>query len=423
MSFGVASIAVSSSGSGVLAMGQRQHPTTPHPLTTSVNTPVKSASDKDTIMTNVIANRSTHAGKLERWLGKEQVENISTSMLTWHGTRPILVGGVPGAGGVWVGRGGDFVGNIDGGGFIGLAERCVERVDHAVSRVANRHRMNGFSSLSDLINEVSNFGKRRDFTFSKIGSASVIGGTNSFWRQGNYPSAGGAAANAPGGAALTDASAGAFPFINPTSPDTQHFVRADIMTTIAPRTTLLYDRIFEVNKTMASITTEAVSGVPTRYQNTTSNQPDSADGNFLGIEIQAALGATAHNWTVCTYTDQNGNAATLPLMVGNASGIINRLDHPLNQWFAPLDVGDSGIRTLTQMQCSASVTGTVAFFIGHPLAFLPTVVTNMITIVDGINTAFNLARVFDDACLALLDVNSPSASGATVNGMFMTAAG
>jgi hypothetical protein len=374
-------------------------------------------------MANVIENRSTHAGKLERWLGKEQVENISTSMRNWHGTRPILVGGVPGAGGVWCGRGGDFVGKIDGGGFMGLTERCVERVDHAVVKIAGRHRMNGFSSLSDLISEVSNFGKRRDFSVSKVGSISVIGGTNSYWRSGNYPSAGGAAANAPGGTALTDASPGAFPFVNPTSPDTQHFVRADVMTTIAPRTTLLYDRIFEVNKTMASITTEAVTGVPTRYQNATSNQPDSADGNFLGIEIQAALGATAHNWTVCTYTDNAGNASTLPSLTGNASGIINRLDHPLNQWFAPLDVGDSGIRTLTQMQCSASVTGTVAFFIGHPLAFLPTVVTNMITIVDGINTAFNLARVFDDACLALLDVNSPSASGATVNGMFMTAAG
>lgn len=413
---------MSSSGSGVLVMIQRRHPTTPHPLTTSVNTPDKSAPEEN-IMANVIENRSTHAGKLERWLGKEQIENISTSMRTWHGTRPILVGGVPGAGGVWVGRGGDFVGTIDGGGFVGLAERCVERVDHAVAMIANRHRMHGFSSLSDLINEVTNFGKRRDFTFSKIGSASVVGGTNSFWRQGNYPSAGGAAAAAPGGAALTDASAGAFFFVNPTSPDTQHFVRADIMSSIAPRSILLYDRIFEVNKTMASITTEAVTGAPTRYQNTVSNQPDSVDGNFLGIEIQVALGATAHNWTVCNYTDHAGNASTLPSLIGNSGGIINRLDHPLNQWFAPLATGDTGIQTLTQMQCSASVTGTVAFFIGHPLAFMPCVVTNMLTIVDGINTAFNLARIFDDACLSFLDVNCSSATGSSISGIFATAAG
>lgn len=374
-------------------------------------------------MANIIRTRSTNASKLERWLGKDQVENISTSMRDWYGKRPILVGGVPGAGGVWCGRGGDFVGRIDGGDFVGLAERCVERLDHAVAKIAGRHRMHGFSSLSDLINEVSNFGKRKDFSFNKAGTTSVVGGTNSFWRVGNYPAAGLAASNAPIGRTLTDADQGAFFFVNPTAGDTQHFVRADIMSSNAPRSLLLYDRLFEVNKTMSSTAAETVTGSPSRYQNTADDQPDSRDGNFLAIEIQAALGNTAHNWTTVTYTDHNGNAATLPSLTGNASGIINRLDHPVNQWFAPLAVGDNGIGTLTQMQCSASVTGTVAFFIGHPIAFLPTIVTNMMTIVDGINTAFNLTRIFDDAALAFLDVNAPSTTAPTINGMFATASG
>ena len=374
-------------------------------------------------MSNIIRTRSTHAGKLERWLGKEQVESISTSMRGWYGKRPILIGGVPGAGGVWCGRGGDFVGRIDGGDFMSLAERCVERVDRAIGKVAGRHAMHGFSSLSDLINEVTNNGKRKDFTFNKAGTASVAGGTASLWRIGNYPAAGNAAANAPGGAALTDATQGAFFFVNPSSPDTQHFVRADVMCSVAPRTLLLYDRIFEVNKTMSSTATEAVTGAPTRYQNTADDEPDSRDGNFLMVEVQLGLSATAHNWTVCTYTDHNGNAATLPSLTGNASAPISRLDHPLNQWFAPLAAGDNGIGTLTQMQCSASVTGTVAFVIGHPIAFMPCVVANMITIVDGINTAFNLTRIFDDACLAFLDVNQPSTTQPTFNGMFATASG
>lgn len=373
-------------------------------------------------MANLIAHRSTHAGKLERWLGKEQIESISGSMRGWYGKRPILVGNVPGAGGVWCGRGGDFVGKIDGGDFMGLAERCAERLDHAIAKIAGRHRMHGFSSLSDLINEVSNNGKRRDFIFNKAGTTTVVGGTNSLWRVGAYPVAGNAASNAPTGAALTDATQGAFFFVNPTSPDTQHFVRADVMSSVAPRTLLLYDRLFEVNKTMSSTAAENVTGSPTRYQNTADDQPDSRDGNFLAIEIQAALGATAHNWNA-TYTDHNGNAGTLPTLTGNASGIINRLDHPLNQWFAPLATGDNGIGTLTQMTCSASVTGTVAFVIGHPIAFLPSIVANMITIVDGINTAFNLTRIFDDACLAFLDVNCPATTAPTFNGMFATAAG
>jgi hypothetical protein len=375
-------------------------------------------------MANIIRTRSTHAGKLERWLGKEQVESISTSMRDWYGRKPILIGGVPGAGGVWCGAGGDFVGRIDGGDFMGLAERCVERLDHAVGKIAGRHTMGmGFSSLSDLINEVSNFGKRKDFTFNKAGTATAVAGTNSLWRVGNYPAAASAASAAPGGNTCVDSTQGAFFFVNPATGDTQHFVRADVMCSTAPRTLLLYDRLFEVNKTMSSTATEAVSGTPSRYQNTADNQPDSADGNFLAVEVQAALAATAHNWTVCTYTDHNGNAATLPSLTGNSGTAVNRLDHPLNQWFAPLATGDNGIRTLTQMQCSASVTGTVAFFIGHPIAWLPCVVQNMITIVDGINTAFNLTRIFDDAALAFLDVNCPTTTAPAFNGMFATASG
>lgn len=374
-------------------------------------------------MANVIRTRSTHAGKLERWLGAEEVNRISEAMKEWHGTKPILVGNIPSAKGVWVGRGGDFVGRIDGGDFAGLAERCVERVNKAFSKVASRHTMHGFTSLSDLINEATNNGKRRDFTFQKAGTTAVVGGTNSLWRVGNQPAAAAAASNAPGGNAPTDATQGAFFFVNPTSPDTQHFVRADFLSSTAGRTLLLYDRIFEVNKTMSSTATEAVSGVPTRYQNTADDQPDSVDGNFLGIEIQAALGATAHNWTTVLYTDHNGNASTLPSVTGNASGIINRLDHPLNQWFCPLATGDNGIKALTQMQCSANVTGTVAFFIGHPIAFVPMPVANMVTVLDGINTAFNLTRIFDDAALAFLEVNTSATTATTFTGMFATAAG
>lgn len=373
-------------------------------------------------MANIVKTRSTNASKLERWLGKEQVEGISSSMRDWYGP-PILVGNVPGVRGVWCGAGGDFIGRIDGGGFMGLAERCVERVNHALGKVAGRHRMHGFSSLSDLISEATVGGKRYDYFFQKVGTTAVVGGTNSLWRVGNQPAAANAASNAPGGNVPTDATQGAFPFVNPTSPDTQHFVRADFTSATAGRTLLLYDRIFEVNKTMSSTTTETVSGVPTRYQNTTDGTADSAAGNFLAVEIQVALANTAHNWTVCTYTDQNGNAGTLPSLTGNASGIANRLDHPLNQWFAPLATGDFGIRTLTQMQCSASLTGTVAFFIGHPIAFVPMPVANMNTIVDGINTAFNLTRIFDDAALAFLEINTSATTATTYNGAFAAVAG
>jgi hypothetical protein len=68
-----------------------------------------------------------------------------------------------------------------------------------------------------------------------------------------------------------------------------------------------------------------------------------------------ALANTAHNWTVCQYTDQDGNTGnSLPSFAGNPGAvatITDRLDMPNGTWFAPLVSGDSGIQKLTQMQC------------------------------------------------------------------------
>jgi len=175
---------------------------------------------------------------------------------------------------------------------------------------------------------------------------------------------------------------------------------------------------------MSSTATEAVTGVPSRYQNTTGGAVDSAEGNFLFVECGAALGATAHNWTTCLYTDQGGTTGvTLPSLTGNSSCIVNRLDHPTGQWFAPLASGDTGIKALTQMQCSASVTGTINFVIGHPIAFFPCPIANLIWVYDGINSAFNLTRIFDDACLAFLEITKPATGATTYTGTFDTVSG
>lgn len=223
----------------------------------------------------------------------------------------------------------------------------------------------------------------------------------------------------------TDATTGAFLFTNPTGGDTQHFVLAEVLASVAGNTLLLYDRLFAVAKTMNSTATEAVTGVPTRYASTTSTDWDYAGGNFLFVECGTALPATAHNWTTCLYTDQDGNTgATLPSLTGNSSCIINRLDHPTSQWFAPLASGDTGIYALTQMQCSASVaTGAIDFVMGHPIAFVPCPLANYLSIIDGINSAFNLHRVADDACLAFLEVIKSATGATTYAGKFRTVAG
>lgn len=370
---------------------------------------------------------SPHAGQLERWLGADNVAHLSKAMAHWPGP-PIAVHGVPGR--VYAVPGGDFAGELR----AGFETSALDRAQDLLGRIRRgfRHATHprkramlhtGFASLSDLIAEAS-AGKRYEYQFLKSGPTGVANVTSSLWRVGSQPAAGAAGSAAPGGRAPTDATTGAFLFTNPTSPDTQHFVSGYPLATLQ-NTLLLYDRIFDVAKTMNSTATEAVTGVPTRYQSTTAGDANYAAGNFLFAEVGAtALAATAHNWTACTYTDQAGAASTLPSLAGNASAIVDRLDHPAGQWFAPLESGDTGVKALTQMQCDALVaTGAINFVIGHPIAWMPCPIANLVCVADGINTAFNLARIFDDAALAFLEVNKPAATATTYTGTFTAVAG
>lgn len=372
--------------------------------------------------------QSVHSQQLERWLGKDEVERVSKAMEQWYGP-PIALHGVPGS--VYVGKGGDFRGTLRAGWEatkLDRAEDVLRRLRRG-ARIATsprRAQLNaGFASLSDLIAEAT-AGKRREFQWQKAGATGVVGVTSSLWGLGAMPAAGANASAAPGGDAPTDATTGAVPFTNPTNPDTLHFVSGYPHASVAGNTLLLYDRIFQVNKTMASTATEAVTGVPSRYQSTTGGAADSAEGNFLFVEVGGtALAATAHNWTTCLYTDQSGNgSATLPSLTGNSAAIVRRLDHPVGQWFAPLATGDTGIQQLDQMQASASVaTGVINFVIGHPIAWLPCPVANLVCVADGINTAFNLTRIFDDAALALLEVMKPATTATNYNLQITAVAG
>lgn len=368
-------------------------------------------------MFTITRNRSTHGQRLERWLGSAQVEHISKSMKDWYGP-PVALAGVPGN--VWAHRGGDFGGILKSGQFLNAVDFGVMKLQRRLQAMgrANRAQLNvGFASLSDLISEATN-GKRREIFFQKAGATGVVAVTNSLWRLGNQPVAGGAGSAAPGGRVLDNTTVGAQFGLDAVSTDTRHFVQSNILASVAGNTLLMYDRIFDVAKTMNSTATEAVTGVPTRYQSTTATAQDYIGGNFLFVEVGGtALAATAHNWTVCTYLDQANAASTLPSLTGNASAIVDRLDHPTSSWFAPLEAGDVGIKALTQMQCSAAVaTGVVNFVIGHPLAWMPCPVANMACLVDGINTAFNLVRVYDAAAIAFLEVSKPSTTATTYTG-------
>lgn len=366
-----------------------------------------------------------HAQKLERYLGADQVERLVNAMRGWHGP-PIAVARVPGA--VKIRADGELLGAMNLGRYSSLADRDMERTkqflkDFASKRNAPRH---GFTSLGDLIAEATTGGKRREFNFQKTGLTGVAGVSSSLWGVGTYPPAGANASNAPTGDSPTSATTGAFPFSNPTGGDTQHFVLGNPLAGVAGNTLLLYDRLFQVNKTMASTTAEAVTGTFSRYQNTTPGTPDYIGGNFLFPEVGGtALAATAHNHTVVQYTNQAGTTGvSAPSSAGAASAIVRRMDLAAGSWFMPLNGSDSGVMALSQIQLDASVaTGVLNYVVGHPIAWMPCPVANMACILDGINSAFNLARIFDNAALAFLEIQKPAVTATVYAGSFTTVSG
>jgi hypothetical protein len=378
-------------------------------------------------MANIIKRRHVHSDRIERWLGPENIARAQKLMLQtgkpdekWYGP-PIYCIDIPGN--VWLTKDGDFIGDFNRGVFHSAYDAIESHVKRFWREIGRQSQVPmfgaGFASISDALARASS-GSRQylNGTIIKAGSIGVASVSNTLWRVGSMPAGGAAGSAAPGGRACSEATTGAMLFDNPAS-GTLHLTGADMSSGIINNTFLLYDRIFDVAKTMNSTATEAVTGVPTRYQSSTSTAEDYAGGNFLFVEVGGtALAATAHNWTTCLYRDEAGNDnQTLPSLAGVSGAIVDRFDHPANQWFAPLASGDVGIMDLAQMQCSAAVaTGLINFVIGHPIGFMFFNVTGAILPFDWLTNKDQAPRIFNDACLAGIECIKSSTAGSTYTG-------
>lgn len=357
--------------------------------------------------------RPIPASRVERWVGLEKANHVREALRGWYGS-PINLIDVPGS--VWVDADGDFVGSFERGLFYSACDALADWLKYvwrspSHPQYATLHA--GFSSISDALSRASQ-GFQQQRSLLKTGSTGVANVTSSLWRVGSQPAA------APGGTVNVNTTGGALDFANP-AVGTLRLIGADVSASIANNTLLLYDRIFSVTKTMNSTAAEAVTGVPTRYQSTNAQDPneDYIGDNFLFIEVGAtALAATAHNWTPCTYTDQDNVAGiTLPSVTGNSGGIVDRLDQPVNTWFAPLAAGDNGIKALTNMQCSAAVsTGIVNFVIGHPLGFMLIPSASPIYPFDWLTNRKQAPKIMNNACPAVLEINKPATTATTYSG-------
>lgn len=393
--------------------------------------------------------KSTHSDKLERWLGKETVERVSREFKTFYW--PVPLHGVPGN--VYVMPGGDFAGEIQAGSFAGKHDRAQEtlrrvrnRIDakHRRSRAArmlldiihaedNRsHSIGAFASIDAVVAAYTG-GKGQTMAFSKTGvAANAVGNANDLWTRAGSPGAGAAGSAAPGGKAWSSSDTGALAYLNGVSTNSNRYLNWTVTASVINNSLLLYDRLFSVAKTMNSTATEAVTGVPTRYQSGTSTNVDYIGGNFVTISNPTTvLAATAHNVTqaasaVNTYTNQasttgkqlNNNGGTIATLAGVSACVVGGVDLAVGNWFIPLASGDTGIKALTQMQLSAAVaTGTLDYVIGHPIAVNACPIANMACLDDGLYTSMNLTPIMDSACLSWLELPKPATTATNYSGV------
>ena len=366
----------------------------------------------------------THSDKLERWLGAAEVASVSAAMRGFY--HPIPLAGVPGD--VWAMPGGDFVGGIKAGQFataFDLARDRMGRLRREATRAKFRQmaprQVGAFASLDALIAATTG-GKSQMLNFAKTGVASnAIGNSNELWTRGTQPAAGAAGAAAPGGTATTNSTTGNWGWKNPANANTGHFLAGEVTASVINNTLLIIDQLFRVAKTMNSTATEAVTGTFSRYQSGTATAADYIGGNFcFPANPTTVLAATAHNWTVCQYTDQDSNATqSFPSVAGVSAAVVGGIDLAAGagSWFMPLAAGDVGVKALTQMQCSALVaTGTIDFVVAHPIAFIPCPVANLVCVADALYTAMQLQQIYDNACITGIEMPKPATTATSYAG-------
>lgn len=400
-------------------------------------------------MIRISRGKPTHSDQLERWLGAEHVARLSKDFE--HFYWPVPIHGVPGN--VYIMPGGDFAGEIRAGAFMSAADaaaltvkKILKRIDskarknkalgvlHELIRAGDRRMMSvgAFASIDAIVAAFTG-GKGQVLLFEKTGVASnAVGNANDLWTRAGNPGAGAAGAAAPGGTAWNSTSTGAIKYLNGLSANSNHYLNWALSSSVINNSLLLYDRLFSVALNPNSTATQAVSGVPTRYQSVTATDVAYIGGNFVFESNPTTVcGPVAHSVTaastaVWTYTNQanatgknlNHNGTAIQTLAGVSACVVGGVNLAAGNWFIPLAAGDSGIKAITQMQHSvAVVTGTLDAVIGHPIAVNACPIANIACLDDGLYSSLNLTTILDNACLSFLELPKPATTATNYSGL------
>lgn len=282
----------------------------------------------------------------------------------------------------------------------------------------------GFSSMDDLVNEITTNGKFNRTDWNKItgGSAYTAGRWYDFSGLGGTP-----IANAWAGTSLAWTSCNestgngtqifGLPHGGNVSTDTKHILNVSSVTAVAtgvPAQLMLVDlQGYWPGISNNSAVAQTLTGTPSlRYTN-------GAGCRLFWVQTVAA-GATAQNISLSYSNTTPTSGRALPVTVSmTASAIVGHISHSgtaANNYgpFLPLASGDTGVSTVASVTFSAANTGTGALCLARPLLTLPLTTASVAAERDLLNQLPSLPRVVDGACLVWLYF-AGAATGASTN--------
>lgn len=263
----------------------------------------------------------------------------------------------------------------------------------------------GFSSVDDLVTEITTNGKYQSIRYQKTNSAgatSAAGRAHSMFTWTGIPAAGAYSGTAGVATQLTSTSTGALNLNSAVSPDTRHLLSMSgytPSTVITPATLILCDFLLYYPSCV-------VTGTPTTLNNT-ATLPRYTDGAgvMCFVEVQTALGAASPALTL-SYTDQAGNTGNSGLALTSPanSAPVSTLFQNNGGIFLPLAGTDTGVRKIDSYTLASGTTGTVAFVLAKPLAEIPLMAANTATERDFLSQIPSLPEIEDGACLGFIAV-------------------
>lgn len=237
----------------------------------------------------------------------------------------------------------------------------------------------------------------------------VVGSWYSLWAQAGIPGAGANSADGVNGAVPTKATAGAFPFTNPTAPTLTYLGHFWAINT-QPIHLMLYDRLW--HNSGLSPTTVGNQALTS----TTLTRPDSLGGDVEAwLQVYGVLGAGSTAKTIA-YTDQDGNASNTGTLQNFVTTAAAQRTFP----FA-LAAGDTGVRVITGFDnVATSTSGTFGLILRRQVASITLGVGQVATVQDAFQ--LGMPRIYDDACLELVGIANSVASQ-TLSGRLVLAQG